>query len=247
MSVPVSGRTGGTSFSLDELVGAQGAAPPLLASPGVKTSAPRDFNSIALAPPPPSSADAPREFPTGRMDYYRRRHEDFVSRNPGQQPPPYYLEYGDKYVRAFSALGAQELSPEGLAWRDRALKLLQDAMETRRQGKPAEFAALERNPKDFQTFAYATHAKAYLDAGLFSLPTQDLTTILTTPDLRDLLNPDGMAQILQVLGRVRPSDVESILAATTLEATRPLRPLVHQMEREVKSLMLQNWLNGSSR
>ena len=43
----------------------------------------------------------------GSESYYRRRHDDFVARNPWQPAPDYYLEYGDKYVHKFSRAEAQ--------------------------------------------------------------------------------------------------------------------------------------------
>jgi hypothetical protein len=247
MNTPVSGtRAGGATPSLDELAGAQGAAPTSRATPTTRTATAQESNTVTRAPASPPGADAPREFPTGKMDYYRKRHFDFVARNPGVPPPPYYLQYGDKYIQRFKALGPDELSPEGLAWRDRALKGLQDAMETLRGvNGGAEFAKLERDPKKFQEFAYATHVDAYVNAGLFELPAQDLKAILLTPDLQDLLTQDGLKQILKAGMKVRPKDMEAIVAATGSEVMRrDVQPTVDQLEREMKARMAQGWLHS---
>lgn len=243
MSPPVSRRADGAVPSLDELAVAQGAAPARSGS-GARTQSSSERNTVSQAPASASRANAPREVSVGRLDYYRQRDQDFRARNPGQQPPPYYLEYGDKYVRAFSALGPQQLSREGLEWRDRALKQLQVEMETARTRDGVAFAELERHPQDFKTFAYKTHVKAYLDAGLLSLPTQDLVTILGTPDLADLLDKDGLAQILTVVKEVRSQDVAAIVGATVSEAQRALQDRADGMEREVRSFVQQRWWDG---
>jgi hypothetical protein len=154
--------------------------------------------------------DVPAEVRTGQMDYYRQRQDDFVRRNPGQKPPDYYMGYGNKYAEKFASLGPKDLSPEGLKWRDRTLKALQDAMETKRMEDPAAFAQLERDPEAFRKFAYDTHADAYVKSGLFELPAQDLVKIASTPEFRDLLNKDGVKQIADVLGRLKPEDVARI-------------------------------------
>lgn len=185
-------------------------------------------NTVVSAPalPPRGSSAKPAEVPTGTLVYYQQRLTDFVSRNPGVAPPPYYLDYGDRYVRAFSALGPKDLSPEGLAWRDKTLKALQSAIEMLAQKKPTDFADLERKPDEFRKFAYGTHADAYLRSGLLDLPAQDLITIMTVPELRDLLNEAGLKQIFDVLEKVRPGDVQDILLATAGEAARRgLQPL----------------------
>lgn len=247
MTTPVSGtRAGGATPSLDELSGTQSAAPTSQTPSTTRTATAQESNTVTRAPASPPGADAPREFPTGTMDYYRKRHFDFVARNPGVPPPPYYLQYGDKYIQRFKALGPEQLSPEGLAWRDRALKGLQDAMETlRRENGGVDFARLERKPGEFQEFAYATHVDAYVKAGLFELPAQDLKTILLTPDLQDLLTQDGLKQIITAGMKVRPKDMGAIAAATGSEVMRrDVQPTVEQIEREMKARMAQGWLQS---
>jgi hypothetical protein len=169
-----------------------------------------------------AARNVPAEVRTPSGDYYRQRHDDFVRRNPGVQPPDYYLNYGQKYLEKFSSLGPKDLSPAGLAWRDRTLKALQDSIEMKRAEDPVAFAQLERDPAAFKKFAYDTHSDAYVNSGLFNLPAQDLVKIATTPELRDLLGKDGVRQIADVIGRLKPEDVARIGGKTLEELGRAI-------------------------
>jgi hypothetical protein len=177
------------------------------------------------APATNVARNLPAEVRTPSSDYYKQRVDDFVRRNPGQTPPDYYLNYGQKYLEKFSALGPKDLSPAGLAWRDRTLKALQDAIEMKRAEDPAAFAQLERDPAAFKKFAYDTHADAYVNSGLLKLPAQDLVKIATTPELRDLLTKDGVRQIADVIGRLKPEDVARIGGKTIEELGRAIGEL----------------------
>lgn len=157
---------------------------------------------------------APAEVQTGTTEYYRQRHNDFMRRNPGMTPPDYYLNYGDKYAHRFAALTDRDLSSEGLAWRDRTLKSLQEAIEERRRTDPEGFAELERDPEKFKAFAYATHPDAYVNSGLFDLSVQDLTAIAMTPDIGDVLSADGLKGWVDTAIKLRPDDVVDIGRAT---------------------------------
>ncbi len=171
-----------------------------------------------------SARNLPAEVPTGTVDYYRRRHDDFVRRNPGVTPPAYYLEYGQKYLERFNNLGPGELSPKGLEWRDKTLKALQEAIEAKRMEDPVAFAQLERDPEAFKRFCYDTHSHAYVQSGLFKLPAQDLLAIATTPDFKDLLTRDGLRQVGDVLAQMRFSDLVRIGGNTLKQFMRDLIP-----------------------
>ena len=244
MSTPVSSSgSRAASPSLEEVANLQAPQAPPSAPAGNRAASTQQGNSLSQAPKPSPGADSPREVPTGTLNYYRQRAADFTARNPGTPPPPYYLDYGDKYVHAFSALTSEQLSPEGMKWRDKALTLLQQSIEKRRAEDPSGFARLERDPEAFKRFAYQTHVEAYLGAGLLKLPAQDLTTIMTTPELKDLLNAEGVEQIGRVLQQVRPEDMGNIGTATAKESLRKDVQLpLEQMEREVKSFMQQRWM-----
>lgn len=87
------------------------------------------------------------------------------------------------------------LSSEGQKWLEKTLVNLQRSMEFAIQKTNGE---IENDPNEFQDFAYKTHPKAYIDAGLFDLPISDLIKIGTTPDFADLLTPSGLEQIIRV-------------------------------------------------
>lgn len=159
-----------------------------------------DAPAAPAGPAAPADPNAPADFTDrlGSLDYYRDRAEDFRRRNPGMEPPDYYMDYGDKYARRFTNELAPKLSPEGQQWLATARRNLQVAIENRRQQDPAAFAELERNPDAFRAFAYATHADAYLDAGLRNLSPIEMAQVGLTPDAKDLLTRDGVSQVWEV-------------------------------------------------
>ena len=172
-----------------------------------------------------AARNLPAEIPTGTPDYYRQRAEDFRRRNPGMEPPAYYMEYGQKYCDRFSSLGPKELTPEGLEWRDRTLKALQDSIEAKRMEDPAGFAQLERDPEAFKKFAYDAHPDAYVDSGLYELPVQDLVKIGTTPDIKDLLSKDGVRQVIDALGKMSPGDVAKVAGESVKELINDVKSI----------------------
>ena len=159
-----------------------------------------------------STPPAPVE--PGTPDYYQQRYDDFVARNPGVQPPDYYLDYGQKYADRFGSLDDRDLSAEGLAWRDKTLVALQQAIEDKRTSDPVGFAELERDPDAFRRFAFETHPAAYVDSGLYDLPAQDLLVIAGTPDINDVLSQEGIDQSLITVTQLEPGDVPDILLST---------------------------------
>jgi hypothetical protein len=171
----------------------------LLAGTHVQRQAPGGATATA-APAPPATPRAPASLRSaiGTLDYYRRRNADFIARNgPSVAPPDYYLGYGDKYVRRFSAVLRPTLSRAGKAWLDCTLITLQTAVEDRRDANPAAFAALERDSDAFREFAYATHSDAYTSCGLCHLSAGDLAAIVATPDLADIATVGGAVQIVE--------------------------------------------------
>lgn len=181
-------------------------SPPASASPPTSAVAPstvptdRPLESTSPGRAEPATRTSDRDNPAaiepnGDLDYYRRRNEDFLRRNPGLEPPDYYMNYGDKYANRFTEELRPQLSERGQQWLDDARRNLQERLEVRRAEDPRAFAELERDNEAFRRFAYDTHPGAYLDAGLSSLPPRDLVRIPLTPDRRDLLSPDGIRQI----------------------------------------------------
>lgn len=144
--------------------------------------------------------------PTGALDYYDRRHGDFVTRysdcGDTFTPPDYYLGYGKKYVSRFTFETSQRLTPEGQAWMARARENLQIAIENRRSADPVDFDRMEKNNDEFRAFAFASHPDAYWEAGLGDLNLFDLTNIGATPDFADLLGWDGIVQMADITGRL---------------------------------------------
>ncbi len=152
----------------------------------------------------------------GDLNYYQQRAEDFKKRNPGQEPPDYYLQYGDKYAKRFTSELRPTLSEGGQKWLDGGRQKLQQAIENKRMQDPKAFAELERNPDAFKKFAYETHAGAYLGAGLADLPKpksqgfianagdiatglNDYRKILSTPDFKDLAGSwNGVKQVGEI-------------------------------------------------
>ena len=132
----------------------------------------------------------------GSGDYYSGRHEDFAKRHKKLEPPPYYLQYGLKYFQRFQSL-RDKLSEEGKSWITRTAYLLQKSVEDRRKRSPRLFDVLERHPQEFQRFAYGSHPTAYLQAGLGALPPEDVLLVVNTPDAKDLLTSDGIAQVVK--------------------------------------------------
>lgn len=186
-------------------------------------SAPVTMRPPVAAPSPAASAGTPADLSgeVGSLNYYRDRALDFERRNPGMKPPDYYLGYGDKYVHRFHDQLRPELSPQGQKWLDSTLVSLQAQMEAKRAQDPAAFAALERNPTAFRDFAFSTHPKAYTDSGLGSLPLEDDLKILSTPDSKDILSPEGLQQValggLDVFKTETPAMFEDVLETSLLD------------------------------
>jgi hypothetical protein len=187
------------------------AAPP--AGPGFSAALLAATAGACVNGPTDASGAPPQDLScmVGSREYYRARHDDFVRRNPGLPVPDYYLAYGEKYAHAFTRETFQKLSPEGQAWLMRTFTLLQEALEQKRQADPEGFARLERDPEALRRFAYDTHSRAYLEAGLKELPPRDLLHIANTPQWKDLLTLPGLAQIGETLVGLAGQHAEGLL------------------------------------
>lgn len=159
--------------------------------------------------------------PEGRLEYYQQRHQDFQARYPDASPPSYYLGYGDVYVRRFTEVLSPELSEEGQEWMVRARQNLQLAIEAELARNPE----IELDDQAFTAFAYATHSRAYLDAGLTRLPIDDLIRVAVTPNLRDTLNKAGLAVIAETAEVVARDKLAAALDAPKETAKELLHAL----------------------
>ncbi len=137
------------------------------------------------------------------INYYKLRSQDYAARHtalndPALQSSGYYLAFGDKYCCRFRLRLRYWLSREGQAWIDNTCKLLQQMIEQKRAEDPHAFARLEENAAAFRSFAYSTHAAAYVRGGIAALPLWDLILIISNIDLKDLVNREGLCQVIQV-------------------------------------------------
>jgi hypothetical protein len=171
------------------------AAPRAAQHWGTQTQSAGAVTGFAAKKAAPLPADLQSK--VGTLGYYKARYDDFVQRNPGKTPPDYYLGYGDKYANRFSKETAPKLSKAGQEWLDKTFQALQQKMEDLRKKDPAAFARLELDGEAFKKFAYGTHPDAYLESGLSKLPPKDLAVIAATPDLKDILTLDGVAQTVE--------------------------------------------------
>ncbi|HEY9857432.1 MAG TPA: hypothetical protein V6D05_16935 [Stenomitos sp.] len=155
-------------------------------------------HASSAAPKIAESLPQPLLSEVGGTSYYVARAKDFQRRHPDLPVPSYYMGYGDKYVHRFTEDLAPKLSPEGQAWLARARVNLQMAFENKLKEDPAAFDRLEQNDAEFMEFAYESHPKAYLEAGMEKLPLKDLVKIGMTPDLRDIMTVNGLEQVADV-------------------------------------------------
>lgn len=156
---------------------------------------------------PAAGRAQPSEVRTPSADYFRQRADDFARRNPDAVAPELYQGQGQRSLEKLSSLGAKDLQPAGLAWRDRAVKGLQDAVEQKRAADPAGFAQLERDPEAFKKFTSEALSQACVQAGVLNLSAQDQVKLATTPELRDLLGKEGVKQIASKIGKLSSDDV----------------------------------------
>lgn len=143
-----------------------------------------------------TTVPAPARVQVGTMDYYVKRAEDFVRRNPGKPAPTYYLSYGNVYINKFKKETKIKLSRLGQQWLEKALVNLQLAIERKVQSD----RNIENDDRTFTDFAFETHVKAYEDAGVgvLALPVMDKVNILLTPSAEDLFSDRGLKQAAKI-------------------------------------------------
>ncbi|MES2132360.1 MAG: hypothetical protein V4506_08415 [Bacteroidota bacterium] len=132
----------------------------------------------------------------GSVDYYKFRHNDFMKRFPGMEPPRYYMEYGDKYVRKFSDELYEKLSEEGKVWMSDTKLKLQLEIEK----KLLEDGDIELNEDAFKQFAFESHTKVYEETHAMNLCLSDKTSIIACMDIKDLFGELGLQAIKVALG-----------------------------------------------
>jgi RHS repeat-associated protein len=141
----------------------------------------------------------------GTTQYYKFRQNNYYIRHQlmdnyfnckfwTPNAPKYYIGYGDKYANRFYNELRPHLTVDGQEWLVEALLNLQTAIETELKRNPS----IEINNSAFQQFAFDSHVKAYEDAGLFSLPYEDMLMILKTPDISDLISPKALTQVVKI-------------------------------------------------
>lgn len=113
-------------------------------------------------------------------------------------PPSYYADYGDKCLHQFRRT-EPDLTPDGQRWLQRTLVDLQERLERRRASDPEGFGRIERDSDAFGKMAIEMHSDAYLASGISELPVSDLFKIAKTPDIADLVTPEGLKELFGVI------------------------------------------------
>jgi hypothetical protein len=165
----------------------------------------------------PAVIPLPRHVPVGTATYYQDRQADFKRRHPDLAAPDYYMAYGDKYYRRFTTELRPKLSAQGKLWVDRASLLFQERIEARvgdTVAEKLEFDRLEKDGSAFREFAFGTHCGTYIEAGVADLPESDLWEIYWTPDLADMVSPEGREQLMCVASKVAPKEMDRIIRGT---------------------------------
>lgn len=169
------------------------------------------------------AAEAPADLShlVGSSSYYLSRAADFRRRHPELRAPEYYYDYGDRYVHRFENELRPRLTPEGQAWFDKTKHGLQAAIEQKRVEDPEGFDALERNPSAFHRFAYDSHGPVYLNSGIRQLSLKDLSRVARTPDIKDVVNRDGLRLVGQIMN---PFKKVAAVPETAPESEQPQQP-----------------------
>ena len=136
--------------------------------------------------------------------YYQWRHDDFLTRNPTETAPNYYLGYGFKYSQRFQNKTSKKLSTQGQKWIHEVMLNLQTSLENRLLQDDG--IAFECNAQLVRDFAFLSHPEAYWnekgEAPLYTLTIKDLFVILFAPDFRDLISVRSLRQIVVIVGKL---------------------------------------------
>ena len=148
-------------------------------------------NGVNPIPPYPAPKDI-----IGTKSYYVFRDKDFKNRSENKKTPPdYYLDYGNKYCKAFSEKTRPKLSSKGKTWLDKTLIALQESIEKKLKADPK----IELDSTKFRKYAFDSHPDCYIKSGLFDLSPEDLFWIGWTPELKEFFKLETWVQIIKVV------------------------------------------------
>ena len=145
----------------------------------------------------------------GTKSYYVYRNDDFKKRT-GKASPDYYMNYGNKYCKAFSEKTRPSLTTQGKTWLDKTLVALQEAKEKKLKADPK----IEMDSPKFRKYAFDSHPDCYLKSGLLKLPVDDLVKIGFTPEFKEFFNLETWVQIIEIIKKFKPSDAVEIAKST---------------------------------
>jgi hypothetical protein len=145
----------------------------------------------------------------GTKSYYVYRNDDFKKRT-GKTSPDYYMNYGNKYCKAFSEKTRPSLTTQGKTWLDKTLVALQEAIEKKLKADPK----IEMDSPKFRKYAFDSHPDCYLKSGLLKLPVDDLVKIGFTPEFKEFFNLETWVQIIEIIKKFKPSDAVEIAKST---------------------------------
>lgn len=121
-------------------------------------------------------------------------------------PNEYFERYGLTYCKSF--LAAANFSPEGMAWRDKTLVCLQEAIVPRLNLTDPPSAC---NCGEMRSYAFATHVMCYThsSASICALPTSDVLEVARIIKTKDALTSEGLKQtagIAKICTRTAPDN-----------------------------------------
>ena len=157
-------------------------------------------NGVNPIPPYPAPSSL-----IGSKSYYVYRNEDFKKRT-GKTSPDYYMNYGNKYCKAFSEKTRPTLTTQGKTWLDKTLVALQEAIEKKLKADPK----IEMDSTKFRKYAFDSHPDCYLKSGLLKLPADDLIKIGFTPEGKEFFKLETIMQIIEIIKKTKPSEALAI-------------------------------------